>query len=284
MPAVDGEAAEGNDMAFLTEPVPPRGVAVDVLPGIRRIVADNPGPFTYHGTNTYLVEDADGTWVLDPGPDDAAHVAHILAAARGPISRIVLSHTHSDHLGAVPALKAASGAQVWSFRTSQDPAHVPDVPVDGGAVIGGWTAIHTPGHAGDHLCFARDGVVFTADHIMSWSTSVVSPPHGNMKDYFASMRHMLARGDKVYLPGHGPKVDDPMPFARALLAHRAQREAAIAGSLATAPKSAAALVDALYVDLNPKLKPAALRTVVAHLEKLREEGRATTDGDIWKAA
>ena len=271
-------------MAFLTEPVPPRGVATDVLPGIRRLVAANPGPFTYHGTNTYLVDGTDGIWVLDPGPDDAAHVAHIVAAAGGKIARIVLSHTHGDHLGAVPALKAATGAPVWSFRTSQDPAHAPDVPVDDGDDVGGWTAIHTPGHAADHLCFARDGVVFTADHIMSWSTSVVSPPHGNMKDYFASMRLMLARGDKVYLPGHGPKVDDPIPFARALLSHRAQREAAIANALVAGPKTSMALVDALYADLNPKLKPAAQRTVIAHLEKLRDDGRATAEGDIWKAA
>jgi glyoxylase-like metal-dependent hydrolase (beta-lactamase superfamily II) len=280
----DGAAAEGNDMAFLTEPVPPRGVAMDVLPGIRRIVAANPGPFTYHGTNTYLVDGPDGTWVLDPGPDDAAHVAHILAASGGKVARIVLSHTHPDHLGAVPALKAATGAKVWSFRASQDPDHAPDVPVDDGDDVGGWTAIHTPGHAGDHLCFARDGVVFTADHIMSWSTSVVSPPHGNMKAYFESMRRMLARGDTVYLPGHGPKVDDPIPFARALLAHRAQREAAIANALVAGPKSSMALVEALYVDLNPKLKPAAQRTVIAHLEKLRDDGRATAEGDIWKAA
>jgi glyoxylase-like metal-dependent hydrolase (beta-lactamase superfamily II) len=271
-------------MAFLTEPEPQRGVATCVLPGIRRIVAANPGPFTYFGTNTYLVDCAEGVWVLDPGPDSAEHVGHILAATGGRVARIVLSHTHPDHLGAVPALRAATGAKVWSFRTSQDPAHTPDVPVDDGDDVGGWTAIHTPGHAGDHLCFARDGVVFTADHIMSWSTSVVSPPHGNMSDYFASMRRMLAREDRVYLPGHGPKLDDPIPFARALLSHRAQRETAIATALAAGPTTTMGLVDALYVGLDARLKPAAQRTVIAHLEKLRDEGRAAVDGEIWRAA
>ncbi len=162
--------------------------------------------------------------------------------------------------------------------------HTPDVPMRDGDEVAGWTAIHTPGHASDHLCFARDGVVFTADHIMSWSTSVVSPPHGNMRAYFDSMRRMLARDDRVYLPGHGPMVDDPMPFARALLTHRAQREAAIAGALAAGPTTSMGLVDALYATVNPKLRPAAQRTVIAHLEKLREEGRAALDGEMWRAA
>jgi glyoxylase-like metal-dependent hydrolase (beta-lactamase superfamily II) len=180
---------------------------------------------------------------------------------------------------------AATGAKVWSFHASQDPSHVPDVGLRDGDTVAGWTAIHTPGHAGDHLCFARaDGVVFTADHIMSWSTSVVSPPHGNMADYFASMRRMLAREDRVYLPGHGPKLDDPIPFARALLSHRAQRETAIANALAAGPKTTMGLVDALYVGIDARLKPAAQRTVIAHLEKLRDEGRAAADGEIWRAA
>lgn len=271
-------------MGFLTEPVPERGAVVAMLPGISRLVAANPGPFTYHGTNTYLIEDGDGFSVLDPGPDDAGHLADIMRATGGRVARIILSHTHADHLAGVPALKAATGAKVWSFHQSQDDSHTPDMPLHDGDEVAGWTAIHTPGHASDHLCFARDGVVFTADHIMSWSTSVVSPPHGNMRAYFDSMRRMLARDDRVYLPGHGPMVDDPMPFARALLTHRAQREAAIAGALAAGPTTSMGLVDALYATVNPKLRPAAQRTVIAHLEKLREDGRAVVEGEMWRAA
>lgn len=271
-------------MAFLTEDSPPRGQVLPVLPGIARIVADNPGPFTYRGTNTYLIDDPAGFMVLDPGPDSAAHVADIVRVTGGRVARILLSHTHGDHLGAVPALKAATGAKVWSFRHSQEPAHVPDEAMDDGDSVAGWVAIHTPGHAADHLCFARDGIVFTADHIMSWSTSVVSPPHGNMRAYFESMRRMLGREDRVYLPGHGPKLDDPIPFARALLTHRAQREAAIAGALAGGAKTTLGLVDALYIGLDPRLRPAAQRTVIAHLEKLGEEGRAVQDGELWRAA
>jgi glyoxylase-like metal-dependent hydrolase (beta-lactamase superfamily II) len=271
-------------MAFLTEPVPPRGQVLPALPGIRRIVAANPGPFTYHGTNTWLIEGPDGFTVLDPGPEDAANTADILRATGGRVARILLSHTHTDHLAGVPALRAATGAKVWSYVQSQDPAHTPDIALHDGDEVDGWLAIHTPGHASDHLCFARDGVVFTADHIMSWSTSVVSPPHGNMRAYFDSMRRMLARDDRAYLPGHGPMVTDPMPFARALLAHRAQREAAIATALAAGPTTSMGLVDALYATVNPKLRPAAQCTVIAHLEKLREEGRAIAEGETWRAA
>ncbi|MCC6718449.1 MAG: MBL fold metallo-hydrolase [Acetobacteraceae bacterium] len=271
-------------MAFLTEPAPPRGEVLPVLPGITRLVAANPGPMTYNGTNTYLIAEEDGFAVLDPGPDQAEHVADILRVTGGRVARIILSHTHPDHLGAVPALKAATGAKVWSFHRSQEPSHTPDVAMRDGDEVTGWTAIHTPGHASDHLCFARGGVVFTADHIMSWSTSIVSPPNGNMTDYFASLRLLLARPDTMYLPGHGPMITDPHPFTRALLAHRTLREQAIAASLKTGPKSTMALVDALYTTIGAHLRPAAQRNVIAHLEKLRDEGRAVEDGETWRAA
>lgn len=272
-------------MAFLTEAEPARGIEIAVLPGITRIVAANPGPMTYHGTNTYLIRGDDGLSVLDPGPDSAEHVQNILTATGGKIARILLSHTHGDHLGAVPALRAASGAQVFSFHRSQDPAHTPDHPLRDGDSVAGWTALHTPGHAADHLCFARaDGVVFSADHVMSWSTSVVSPPNGNMSAYFASLRLLLARPDTTYLPGHGPPILDPHPFVRALLVHRAQREAAIASALQAGPHSSLALVEALYSQINPRLRRAAEGNVIAHLHKLRDEGRAMQDGEVWRAA
>src|SRR5262249_28918630 len=156
-------------LAFLTEPEPPRGTALPIAPGIARIVAPNPGPMTYHGTNTYLIEGADGTTVMDPGPDDAGHVNAILGATRGRVGAILLSHTHRDHAGAVRALRAASGAQVQAFHSGADPSFAPDIPLADGDAACGWTVLHTPGHAADHLCFARDGVLFSADHVMSWS-------------------------------------------------------------------------------------------------------------------
>lgn len=271
-------------MAFLTEPEPPRGIATEIMPGIRRIVAVNPGVMTYHGTNTYLLDGADGTTVLDPGPDDAAHVAAILAQA-GPVARILLSHTHRDHLGALAALKSATGAPTYAFHCSAEQSFVPDHGLDHGESVAGWQALFTPGHAADHLCFARaDGVVFTADHVMSWSSSVVSPPNGDMVAYFASLELLLARDDRTYLPGHGPRLDTPKPFVRDLLDHRMKREGAILAALDNRPASTMGLVEALYSKIDPVLKRAAERNVVAHLHKLAREGRAVELAEGWRAA
>ncbi len=192
-------------MNFLAEPIPPRGVALPVLPGIRRIVADNPGPMTYRGTNTYLLDWDDGVAVLDPGPDDAAHVRHILEAAGAPIRAIILTHGHHDHSGALPALHEATGAKLHAFPTLS-----PDIPVNDGDHIGPWRAMHTPGHAPDHLCLAGpDGIVFSGDHVMSWSSTVVGGAGGDMAAYFRSLERLLEVESSVYLPGHGPLLREP---------------------------------------------------------------------------
>jgi glyoxylase-like metal-dependent hydrolase (beta-lactamase superfamily II) len=272
-------------MAFLTEPEPHRGAALPVLPGIRRVVAPNPGPMTYHGTNTYLIETADGLVLLDPGPDNADHVAALLAASDGGrLAMILLSHTHIDHVGAVAALRAATGVAVAAYKTNPHPDFSPDIPLDHGDVVAGFTAVHTPGHAPDHLCFAfADGVLFSADHVMAWSTSVVSPPSGDMAAYFASLRLLLGRDDRVYLPGHGPALTRPRPYVRDLLSHRIARENAIAAALAAGPADTHALMDALYSKLDPMLRRAAERNVLAHLLKLEAEGRVARDGGAWRA-
>ncbi len=270
-------------MSFYTEAEPVRGAVLDAAPGIQRIVAPNPGGFTYWGTNTYLIAEPDGFAVLDPGPDSADHLAAILHATGGKITRILVSHTHPDHIDGLPALKSATGAPTYGYRVSASSAFAPDIPLDDNDIVAGWTALHTPGHASDHLCFARDRLVLTADHIMSWSTSIVSPPQGNMTQYFASLRRMLGRDDTLYLPGHGPAVPDPQRYGAFLLTHRLQREAAIAAALATGPQTPAELVMALYVDLKPALRPAAERSVLAHLHKLRDDGAAREDGGVWLA-
>ena len=146
-------------------------------------------------------------------------------------------------------------------------------------------AVHTPGHASDHLCFARpDGVLFSADHVMGWSSSIVSPPGGNMAAYVASLHKLLARPETLYLPGHGPALPQPHPYVRSLLDHRVAREEAIAAEIARTPRSTVGLVDALYSKIDPMLKLAAERNVLAHLLKLQAEGRAVTDGEVWRAA
>lgn len=270
-------------MAFLTEPEPERGVAHPVAPGIRRVVAANHGPMTYHGTNTYLIDDARGTLVLDPGPDDAAHVAAIIAAA-GPVAAILLSHTHVDHVGAVANLRAATGAPVHAWHQPAIPDFVPDVALRDGDVAGEWHAIFTPGHAADHLCFAGpNGILFSADHVMAWSSSVVSPPLGNMADYFTSLRRLLGRDDRLFLPGHGPPLPDPAPFVRELLTHRLTREAAILGALGPIPITTRVLTERLYDQVDDRLRRAAERNVIAHLLKLRDEGLAHDGPAGWTA-
>ena len=277
-------------MAFLTEPEPERGVKLPVLPGISRIVANNPGPMTYFGTNTYLIDTPDGLAVLDPGPEGhPEHVEAILRHTGGRIALILVSHTHHDHVGAVPALQAATGAKTVGFRNSAIEAFDPDIKLDHGGSVAGMEALHTPGHASDHLCFALAGangdrILFSADHVMSWSTSIVNPPGGDMRAYFASLNLLLGRDDDIYLTGHGPPLRDPRALVRAMLTHRMIREQAIARKLADGPADAFRIMDALYSQLNPRLMKAAERTVLAHLLKMEIEGTAVRDGELWRAA
>ncbi|TPG51559.1 MBL fold metallo-hydrolase [Roseomonas nepalensis] len=280
-----------------------------VAPGVRRVLCGNPGPFTYRGTNTYLVGRGEVA-VLDPGPADAAHRDAILRAAEGErITRVLVSHTHRDHSPGVAALVAATGAETLGFGPHATPpgeggeggdhSFDPDRRLaDGEAVEGdGWrlVALHTPGHCANHLCFALEaeealappGVLFSADHVMSWSTSVVSPPDGDMADYMRSLERVAARGDRLLLPGHGPAHDAPGPFIAALIAHRREREARVLEALRAAGGAvgAAALVPAVYGPaLEPRLAPAAARSLLAHLVKLAGEGLARAEGEAFRAA
>jgi glyoxylase-like metal-dependent hydrolase (beta-lactamase superfamily II) len=277
-------------MAFLTEPEPERDTNLPIMPGISRIVANNPGPMTYYGTNTYLIETDQGLVVLDPGPEGhPEHVEAILRATGGHVSHIVISHTHHDHVGAAEELQHKTGAPTVGFKVSGLDSFDADIKLGDGDAVAGMTAIHTPGHALDHLCFSMPGrngdkVLFSADHVMSWSTSVVSPPGGDMKDYFASLNVLLKRDDDIYLSGHGPPLPEPRGLVRGLLAHRMMREAAIAEKLKQGPANTLTLRDALYSQVNPRLQRAAERNVLAHLLKMEVEGKVVRDGEMWRAA
>ncbi len=277
-------------MPFLTEPEPERDTLLPVLPGVSRIVAANPGPMTYYGTNTYLIDTQDGMVVLDPGPEDhPEHVEAIIRATGGMIALILVSHTHHDHVGAVPALQEATGAPTVGFVESALESFDPDIKLSDGDSVAGMQSLHTPGHAADHLCFAlttREGssVLFSADHVMSWSTSVVSPPGGDMAAYFASLRLLLDRTDDVFLPGHGPPLPEPRSLVREMLHHRMARERAIAEKLSQGPADTFVLMDTLYSQVNPRLRRAAERNVLAHLMKMELEGKVVRDGGMWRAA
>jgi len=274
---------------FLTEPEPERDVPLAVAPGVWRMVAGNSGPMTYHGTNTYLIEDPDGdaVTILDPGPDDPLHVEAVIAAAhgqiRGRIRRILLSHGHRDHSGALARLRAAIEVPVFGWSPSINPDVVIDHALADGDRVGGLTALYTPGHAADHLCYARaDGLLFTGDHVMSWSTSVVSPPHGDMAAYFTSLDRLVARADRCYLPGHGPPLAQTAGFAHALLEHRKARENSVMAALEKRPTALADITARAYAGLDPRLLGAAERSVLAHLLKLAAEGRARKAENGWQ--
>lgn len=280
------------------DPLPPC-VAMEVAPGVRRLMCDNPGPFTWRGTNTYLIGRG-RVAVLDPGPVDAAQCEAILRATEGEvISHILVSHTHRDHSPGVAALQAATGARSYGFGPHLTPpgpggeggdhSFRPDETLADGAVLEGddfrLTAIHTPGHCANHLCFAaEDGVVFSADHVMSWSTTVVSPPDGDMADYMASLAKLGALDAHLFLPGHGPPLPDPARFVAALAAHRLEREAMVLDALRRAGRATALeLVPPVYGPvLDMKLVPAAARSLLAHLIKLAAEGQAAREGDWFE--
>lgn len=197
-------------MAYKTEAEPPRGRALDVVDGVRRVVANNPGPMTYHGTNSYLIEAPEGTIILDPGPALEEHIGAIAVAAGTSAMAILLTHGHQDHCGGLARLRAIVDVPVYGYMPFGTPAITIDHPLAAGEWIGGMQALFTPGHAADHLCFARtDGVVFTGDQVMAWSSSVVSFPNGSMSQFLDSLRLLQARQDRLYLPGMALRWSSP---------------------------------------------------------------------------
>jgi len=285
------------------DPLEP-GAVEHIAPGVRRVLCNNPSAFTFRGTNTYLIGAGRSVAVLDPGPEDAAHLQAILAATSGEtITHVVVSHTHRDHSPGARALQSITGAPSYAHGPHATPPHdgqeggdhafMPDVRVPDGAMIegDGWrlAALFTPGHCGNHLCFALEGtgILFSADHVMSWSTSVVSPPDGDMRAYRDSLAKLRAREglDRLYLPGHGPRLPDPMPFLDALNLHRQRREARIIAALREhGPIAAEALVGPVYGPLDPRLVRAAGRSLLAQLLMLEGDGVAAREGELWRLA
>lgn len=275
-------------MPFLTESEPVRGVPVEVSPGVTRLVARNAGKMTNHGTNTYLLEDDGRFIVLDPGPaadEDQLHIADILRVTEGRISKYVVTHGHHDHVGALAALREVVDAPLCSFHVPLGPdVPTPDIPLHDGERLGPLTAVHTPGHAPDHLCFAwRDAILFSGDHVMGWSTSVVSPPRGCMGDYVDSLKRLADRDDALYLPGHGPALPRPRAYVLELRRRRIAREEEILSALKANALTVKAISKNLYGKVDPILENAAERNVASHLLKLLSEGKVVQSADRWCA-
>ncbi len=270
---------------FLEEPDPIRGQGVRVADGVFRIVANNPSKMTYHGTNSYVVDTLEGAFVIDPGPvEDAVHFEAIAANLGSTPAGILVTHHHSDHFGAAPALRERLGQPIYVSSAFPDDAFEPDGVLEDGQDIAGMTVLHTPGHASDHLCFARtDGLLFSGDHVMSWNSSIVSPPDGNMRDYCEQLQRLIERNDKVYLPGHGPSLYSPRDYVKRLLANRMRREAEIVEHILKTPDTIEGIAKAVYQKSDPHIAKAAERNVLAHLEKLQSEERVAHSGDLWRA-
>lgn len=272
-------------------------------PLVRRVLADNPSPFTSWGTQTYVVGAGADVAVIDPGPDLDDHLDAIIAAIGGArVSAIVCTHTHRDHSPASRPLKARTGAPIIGCAplvlddsgpradASFDEDYAPDrVLTDGERLEGdGWTleAVATPGHTSNHLCYAlpQAKALFSGDHVMGWSTTVVSPPDGDMAAYMASLEKLIQRDDAVYYPAHGDPVEAPQRFVRGLAGHRKQREGQILRLLGQTPQPIPAMVEKMYVGVDPRLHPAAGRSVLAHLIDLELRGMVTRNGDEWRLA
>lgn len=273
----------------------------NVVPGVRRIMADNPGPFTFKGTLTYIIGKGNVA-IVDPGPDDPAHIAAVLDAVRNEtVTHIFVTHTHRDHSPAVPAIKRATGATVYAEgpHRAARPLHIgehnpldssgdrdfnPDVRLKDGDVVegDGWAieAVFTPGHTANHMSFALQGqdVLLAGDHVMGWATSIVAPPDGAMSDYMASLHKLARRDETLYLPGHGPAIPDAPRFVSYYILHRKAREASILHRLAKGAADIPTIVRGSYIGIDPRLIGAAGMSVLAHLEDLVARGTVATDG------
>lgn len=281
---------------------PQYGVAVAVSPLVQRVVCNNGGPFTFTGTGTYIVGHQNVA-VIDPGPDDDDHLAALLAALDGKtVSHIIITHTHMDHSPLAARLQKATGAKTYAYGphgagrvtnsgdlqldAGGDVDFSPDVLLKDGDVLStrDWSleAVFTPGHTSNHMAFAlrEENALFSGDHVMTWSTSVIAPPDGYMADYFSSLTKLLQRDEQIYWPTHGGPRRDPLPFVRAFLTHRKMREAAIETRIARGDRHIRDIVKNIYSDVDPRLHPAAAMSTMAHIEHLIERGKVKTDRDL----
>lgn len=265
-----------------------------MCPGVRRVIANNPGPFTYTGSGTYIIGEGK-VGVIDPGPNLPDHLDALMEATRDEtITHILVTHTHNDHCGGARNLAERTGAQIYSFsphpiadRLDDAPAleegadysFAPDITIADGDIIEGedWQlqTVHTPGHLSNHLCFAlpQQKALFTGDHIMGWATTVIIPPDGDMDDYFASLDKLLERDDELYFPTHGAPIENPKRFVRATRTHRLMRDAQILAQLDAGRTTITSIVPVMYADIDPRLHKAAALNVFAHLIRLVKSGK-----------
>ncbi|TNE39552.1 MAG: MBL fold metallo-hydrolase [Sphingomonadales bacterium] len=298
-----GNMAQSPDNPSPEHDVPPTGEVISLSPLVSRILAPNPSAFTYTGTQSYVVG-RDEVALIDPGPVDGAHLDALIAAVAGrPVKAILCTHTHRDHSPAAMLLADRMGAPVIGCGpltldddgpradAAFDADYRPDEVMTDGVPLGGdgWTieAVTTPGHTSNHLCYVlrEEKALFTGDHVMGWSTSIVSPPDGDMADYMRSMQKLLDRDDAVYYPAHGEAIVTPQRLVRGMMGHRKHREGQIVRHINADPAGMriSAMVPEMYKGVDRRLHPAAARSVLAHLLDLERRGLARHLGDdLWR--
>jgi glyoxylase-like metal-dependent hydrolase (beta-lactamase superfamily II) len=299
-------APADDELIFEATPEAASGQTTRVSPLVRRLVANNPSPFTFTGTCSYVVGEQELA-IIDPGPIDEAHIAALMQAVGGAkVAHVVVTHTHRDHSPAAALIKAATGAHIVGARpyqarpgftgqfkgldASHDLAYAPDIVLEDGALVEGrgytLETIATPGHAANHLVFAlrEENALFSGDHVMAWSTSIVAPPDGSMGDYMASLDKLRGRGETIFWPGHGGPVREPQRWMRALAHHRRQREASILTRIEAGDATVAEIVAKVYENLNPALVGAARLSTLAHLDDLVARGLVAMDGEFGQSA
>lgn len=288
-----------TDLEFRTDMEFAYATPRELAPGVVRIVANNPSVFTFKGTNTYIIG-TDDLAIIDPGPEDDAHLAAVLDYVGGrPVSHIVITHTHRDHVDGLQRMAEATKAIVCGYGRDKgnegalanprgteyiDASFAPDIAMSDGRTISGsnWTleALFTPGHAPDHLCFAlpEQNLFFSGDHVMGWNTTVVAPPEGSMADYMASLEKLVGRPDRAFLPGHGGQITDPQRMVRGYMVHRNWREQAILGAIRDGNSTITSIVALIYKGLDERLINAASLSVQAHVDHLIERNLVASEG------
>ncbi len=300
----------------LFEDKPPYGVTEQVSPLVRRVMAENPSVFTYYGTGTFIVGPPEGGTVaiIDPGPDEDDHIEALLKAVDGQkVSHLLITHTHPDHSPAAAAVKEATGASTFGFGThpelaikayekrvakaieegkepepedgegAGDRSFVPDVYISDNEIIKGdgftFEALHTPGHISNHLCFSfkEESTLFSGDHVMGWSTTVIPAPDGDLNDYLKNMRRLTNREENIYRPTHGPAISNPIPYVESLIAHREKRSQQILDELSKGPAPIMSIVAEIYKDVDEELHKAAAASVYSHLIALIKDERVTNE-------
>jgi glyoxylase-like metal-dependent hydrolase (beta-lactamase superfamily II) len=292
-----------DDIPFRKEMTFEYGVPRELAPGVQRLVANNPTPFTYKGTNAYILGQGRELMLIDPGPTDDVHFEAIMKLVGSRrLTHVVVTHTHRDHIDGLDRLVKATGAKTAGFGRKapvvgakkkssigeySDEDFVPDVKLVDGTRLEGdgfaLTAVHTPGHAPDHLCFALDGtpLFFSGDHVMSWNTSVVAPPEGSMSAYLGALERLLDRDDEIYFPGHGGRVYQPQRLVKAYVLHRRMREQSIVECIRNGKTTIPEIVAVIYRGLDPRLVKAASLSVAAHVEHLVERGLVRCEGPLF---